>query len=352
MYSLEVTPKITKELLLSKYSQEHFFEYYLGVPVKKGLFCSPSIIRSDKKPTCAFYKNKKGILKYKDFAGPTFDFVECVMYIFSCSYYKALRIIANDFGFIKDEKIPINPPKIEKFTGNVIEITNGANIQVEIQDFTEKELLWWKGFGISLKTLQKFKVYSIKNLFLNGNYFTSSTETSPIFGYYGGVNKEELEYWRIYMPTKRNYRFMSNWSSIMIQGVKQLPKISDHLIITKSMKDLMTLYEYGLIAISPNSENTMMTEHQIEKMFLKYKKIVMLYDNDLPGVKNANKYHKKYGITCVFIKRKYAKDISDLHKKISQTQFWLVIEELQQILKDENLTNTKHFYIFHGKKEN
>jgi hypothetical protein len=78
----------------------------------------------------------------------------------------------------------------------------------------------------------------------------------------------------------------------------------------------------------------------------------MLYDNDLPGVKNANKYRKKYGITCVFIKRKYAKDISDLHKKLSNTQFWLVIEELNEILKDDSLKNTKHFYIFNGKKSN
>lgn len=154
------------------------------------------------------------------------------------------------------------------------------------------------------------------------------------------------------MPTKRNYRFMSNWSSIMVQGSKQLPKISDHLIITKSMKDLMTLYEYGFVSVAPNSENTMLTDSQISKIKNKYGRIVMLYDNDLPGVKNANKYHKKYGITCIFIKRKYAKDISDLHKKISQTQFWIVIEELQNIIKDKNLTNTKHFYIFNGKKDN
>ena len=352
MYNLEVAPKITKELLLSKYSQEHYFEYYLGVPVKKGLFCSPSIIRSDKTPTCSFYKSKNDILKYKDFAGPSFDFVGCVEYLFNCSYYKALRIIANDFGFIKDEKIPINPPKIEKFTGTILSVTEGANIQVEVKDFSEKELKWWAGFGISLKTLQKFKVYSIKNLFLNGNYFSSYSETSPIYGYYGGSSKEELEYWRIYMPTKRNYRFMSNWTSIMVQGAKQLPKESDHLIITKSMKDLMTLYEYGFVSIAPNSENTMLTENQILKIKNKYQNLLMLYDNDLPGVKNANKYRKKYGITCVFIKRKYAKDISDLHKKLSNTQFWLVIEELNEILKDDSLKNTKHFYIFNGKKSN
>ena len=86
MFKLELPQRITKELLLSKYTQETFFEHYLGVPVKKGLFCSPSIIRIDKSPTCSFYKDKKGILKFKDFAGPTFDFVGCVMHIFNCKH--------------------------------------------------------------------------------------------------------------------------------------------------------------------------------------------------------------------------------------------------------------------------
>ena len=49
MYELDTSSKITKELLLSKNSQETYFEHYLGVPVKKGLFRSPPIIRIDNK---------------------------------------------------------------------------------------------------------------------------------------------------------------------------------------------------------------------------------------------------------------------------------------------------------------
>ena len=183
MYELEVTTRITKELLLSKqWTQETYFEHYLGIPVKKGLFCSPPIIRKDNKPTCAFYKGANGVLKYKDFAGPTFDFVGAVMYIFECSYYSALRIIANDFGFINLDNKPKNPPKIS-YTGNELKETERAKIQVELKDFSEKELAWWESFGISLNTLKKFKVFSIKSVFLNGNYHTSSTESSPIYGY-------------------------------------------------------------------------------------------------------------------------------------------------------------------------
>lgn len=344
MYNLEVSAKITKEFLYSKLSQEQIMEYYLGVPVKKGLFCSPSIIRVDKTPTCSFYKNNKGVLIYKDFAGPTFDSINCVVYLFNCSYYKALRIIANDFNLITFDNLEKNEPKIP-FSGNELKVTEKANIQVEIKNFTEKEINWWKNFGISKLILNKFKVYSIKSVFLNGVYFTSSTETTPIYGYYGGNNSDNDELWRLYFPTKRNYRFISNWDSNMWQGSKQLPNFSNHCFIIKSMKDLMNLYEFGFVGIAPISENILMTDKQYNRLKEKYNNIIVFFDNDLAGVKGANKYKKKYNCKCIFIKRNYAKDISDLYKSISETQFWITVDELNEIINTD-IRKTKHFYIF------
>lgn len=345
MFELEVAPKITKELLLSKYSQEEFFEFYLGVPVKRGLFCCPSIIRSDKNPTCAFYKNSKGVLKFKDFAGPQFDFVGCVMYLHNCSYYMALKIIANDFGFISSPKLLKNEAKIQ-YTGTILKETEKARIAVEIKDFSEKELEWWNSFGISAVTLKKYRVFSIKSIFLNGNYFNSSTDKSPVYGYYGGTNSDGDELWRLYMPTKRSYRFLSNWNSSMIQGARQLPKSGNHCIITKSMKDVMCLSEYGLNAIAPNSENILISEAAISKILSKFSEIIVFFDNDLAGVKSAHKYKKKYGFRCVFIRRSFSKDFSDLNKKVSRTVFYSIVDELTSIISDKSIRKTKHFYVF------
>lgn len=345
MYTLEVTPRITKEILLNRNTQEQYFEHYLGIHVKKGLFCSPPIIRKDGKPTCSFYKNSKGELIYKDFAGPTFNFVGCVMYIFNCNYYKALRIIANDFEIIDSPKIERNLPKIQ-YSGYILKETSKARIQVELQEFSAKEVLWWNGFGIGYTTLKKYKVFSIKTVFLNGNYFMSSEEKSPIFGYYGGENSDDDELWRLYMPTKRSYRFMSNWSSIMIQGAKQLPKSGNHVFIIKAMKDLMLCYEFGINAVAPNSENTFITENQVEKLKFRFSQVIVFFDNDLAGVKSAHKYQKTYGLKCVFIRRKYSKDLSDLYKKVSSAVFWTIIDELNSILKNSTIKNTKHFMVF------
>lgn len=325
MYSLEVAPRITKELLLSRHTQETYFEHYLGIPVKKGLFCSPAIIRKDNKPTCAFYKDKKGILKYKDFAGPTFDFVGAVMHIYGISYYLALKMIANDFGYITVDNLPKNPPKMQ-YTGYELKETEKARIQVEIQEFTKKELAWWESFGISLSTLKKFKVFSIKAVFLNGNYFMSSSDKSPIYGYYGGKNSDGDELWRLYMPSKVNYRFLSNWSATMIQGSKQLPKDGDIIVITKSLKDVMSLYEFGITAIAPNSENLFLTEAQYKKLQSRFKSIYLLYDRDLPGVKAANKIRKQFPDLQVLLVPK-VKDFTDYVKKFGVLKTLNLIDE-------------------------
>ena len=66
MFDFTIEPKITKEFLLSKNSEETYMSYYLGIPVKKGLFRSP--LRSDAHTTCSFFRGHSGNLYFKDFA--------------------------------------------------------------------------------------------------------------------------------------------------------------------------------------------------------------------------------------------------------------------------------------------
>ena len=130
----ELEPVLNKQYLLSKHSQETYIEHYLGIPIKKGLFKSP--LRNDNNPTCSFYTNKSGDLIFKDFSGEfSGNFINVVMHKYNCSYYKALKIIAKDFGLIsgittsvkiKESKIKFNPPK-------------SCIIQVTTKDFSKSE---------------------------------------------------------------------------------------------------------------------------------------------------------------------------------------------------------------------
>ena len=120
----------------------------------------------------------------------------------------------------------------------------------------------------------------------------------------------------------------------MLQGAHQLPAEGDLLVVTKSMKDVMCLYSLGLTAIAPNSENLFLTESQFEKLSKRFKKIVVFYDNDLPGIHNMNQIRKKFNIDCIFIPRSYgAKDISDFHAKYGREKTLNLIERAWRTLK-------------------
>lgn len=323
----EFESDITKSYLLDRASQETYLEYYLGIPVKKGLFKSP--LRQDNSPTCAFYRNVQGDIIFKDFSGHfSGNFISVVMFKYDCSYYKALRIIANDFGYIKCSKLQKNPKPVN-ISNTIFKDAGEACIQIESQEFTKDELNWWNQYGITEKILKKFRVFSCKTVFLNGRIFTYSSPRHPIFGYYRGKNDNDTELWRIYLPKHRSRepRFLSNWKSIMLQGVKQLPKEGNVLVVTKSMKDVMCLYSLGITAVAPNSENLFLTENQFKKLQKRFKHIILLYDNDLAGISNMNKFKKQFGVKCMWIPRSYkAKDISDFYSKYGREETLKLIE--------------------------
>ena len=306
-------PKITKELILSRFSEEQLMEYYLHIPVKKGLFRSP--LRRDKQPTCSFYRNKSGTLIFKDFAtGQHLNIFDVVQSIFRCDYFESLRIIANDFGIVRDNALHKNPGKINL---NPIKIKDKeiSKIQIEVQEFTDSELKWWGKYGISKDILKRFDVYSCKHVFLNDQLFAESQQHCPIFGYYG-KKYQGLELWRCYFPKRTSFRFITNWPSKKIQGYDQLPKKGKLLVITKSMKDSMCLYSCGITACAPNSENLFIPDKVLEDLKNRFENIVVLYDNDKPGLYNMAKIRKEHPeLTYVFIPKRYgSKDISDFYK--------------------------------------
>ena len=332
-------PKITKELILSRFSEEQLMEYYLHIPVKKGLFRSP--LRRDKQPTCSFYRNKSGTLIFKDFAtGQHLNIFDVVQSIFRCDYFESLRIIANDFGIVRDNALHKNPGKINL---NPIKIKDKeiSKIQIEVQEFTDSELKWWGKYGISKDILKRFDVYSCKHVFLNDQLFAESQQHCPIFGYYG-KKYQGLELWRCYFPKRTSFRFITNWPSKKIQGYDQLPKKGKLLVITKSMKDSMCLYSCGITACAPNSENLFIPDKVLEDLKNRFENIVVLYDNDRPGLYNMAKIRKEHPeLTYVFIPKRYvSKDISDFYKDHGRKETLNLIKTFILWLKEHRQNQT------------
>lgn len=302
---------VTQELILSKISEEEVFEHY-GIAVKKGLFCSH--LRQDKRPTVSFFRSKTGKLYLKDFGdGSCHDCFSYVQALFGVSYYMALQIIANDFGIISRPKLEKNKPKIQ-YSGVKFEDKESAIIQVQTRDFNEKELNWWRQYGVKGDTLKKFKVFPVDSVWLNDHLFYQNIDNKYVFGYYGGT-KDGIEFWRLYWPGRTKFKFISNWKSHMLQGAHMLPEKGDYIVITKAMKDVIVLYEYGIPAIAPCSETLFITENQYNKLKARFKHIYCLYDNDRAGLINMAKFRRMFpDITYLKLDPNDAKDISDYRK--------------------------------------
>lgn len=318
MLDFEIAPKITKDLLLSKFSEETIFCHYLGInSISKKLVRNTT--RDDRNPTCGFYRNSRGTLILHDFAtGEYFNCFSYVMKAYHCEFHKALEIIASDFGILKQKNnIPKKIRHIPKFEDE----NKITHIQIEMTKFNEQDLKWWGSFGISEKTLKKFRVFSCKSVFLNGNLISQRAQHNPIYGYYFG-KKNGIEQWRIYFPQRKEMRFMGNVPTKTVQGYKQLPKSGKLLVITKSMKDVLLLHELGIPAIAPNSETQNVSDKMFEELKSRFKYIVYVFDNDLPGISNMVKF-KKHNPEAIYhwIPRAYnAKDITDFYKKYGKLE--------------------------------
>lgn len=313
MEFVSLKPKITKDFILSKVNQESIMQYYTGLDVSsKKLMLSP--FRIDNHFTVSFYKSKSNILYLHDFA--TNEHINCfqaVMKKFGVNFYEALDIIAKDFGLIEGS----NDLKVRPLNIQPLKETESSRIQVQIKNYSNEELEWWKQFGISVKTLKKFHVFSIEHVFLNGELKFSSSKQCPIYGYYFGKDKNGIEKWKIYFPLKTEYRFLNNLSKKVLQGYHQLPKTGELLVITKSMKDLMAMYEFGIPAVSPNSETLFIDDKKLEEFKNKFKHILVLYDNDRPGMHNMWLIRKEHPeLNYYYLPWYLSKDFTDSIKLV------------------------------------
>ena len=125
---------------------------------------------------------------------------------------------------------------------------------------------------------------------------------------------------KIYRPLASKYtKWRTNLTNWNVQGLSEIPKEGGNLlIITKSLKDVMCLYEMGFNAIAASSETTFIPDNILQSLRSKWKHIVILYDRDKTGMLESRKYSKQYKLDAIFVHKKFnAKDISDAVKNNS-----------------------------------
>ena len=295
----ELANPITLEYILSKVTEYDIYAHYLGQFKVGMIYQSP--FRKDKNPSFGiFYSKRTKQLLFKDHGtgecGNVIKFVQ--LYTGKTNYNDILQDIVAKLNITPETRLDSSKQYIPS-TETVIGVVR--------QEFTDTDIKYWNQFNISTKTLKKFNVNSIKYYLCNGVVKGIYKPENPMYAY------KVYNNFKVYRPLGDKYtKWRNNLTEYDVQGYEQLPKKGEICIITKSLKDVMCLHEMGIPAISPSSESTWIPDTVLEDILKRFKRVLICFDRDGPGVRNLRKISLKTGLEPMLVHKKWkAKDISD-----------------------------------------
>ena len=183
------------------------------------------------------------------------------------------------------------------------------------------DLKYWAQYEISLDELKLNNVYSIDYSYINHKLISYFDKIR--YAYY-----IHPKYFKLYTPLSKDNKWLSN-CPIDVPFNIDTPRISDTLIVTKSLKDKMVLSKIytDVVAVQNESLNAVQGVIELSK---EYKDIIIFFDNDEPGIKAAEDVKNELGWNNIMIPREFIEtDPSDFVKTYS-------MKELRQLLHYEN----------------
>jgi hypothetical protein len=312
----------TKEDILKYVSEYDIFKVYLGDFKLGETFKSPLRSGDDDPSFNIFYSKRHNCLLFKDFAGKRGDFVRLVQELFGISSYnEALQKVVYDLGIanpnIKQYK-RITPIYQDRSSDNT-----PTQIQIKTRFWTEDDLRYWRDFGISLSTLRYFNVIPIEGYFS----FIRYVNTPGLAYAYLEYKDDKLTY-KIYRPLEsKSKKWRNNNPYGVHQGYRQLPENGELLIITKALKEVMSLYEtMSISSIGVQSETCYIKDTVVDEYKKRFKRVLTLFDSDRQGIELASSYKKLYDIKPIFIVE--SKNFSDLIQLFGKEKAVQILKKL------------------------
>jgi hypothetical protein len=313
---IDIKVPLSKEYILSKVTQEQIFEKYLGIyPDVTRTYRNP--LRDDQSPGCRFYYDDRGVLKFKDFSASwnwdCFNVVEHNNGGARLSFMEVLKKISDDFNLIKIHSGTIIQEPITK---------RPVKIELLSVEWNKQNLAYWNQYHIYQQTLNRFNVKPITSFWLNDiRYNVGKQENAYAYCFSRGKIK-------IYLPDRDFNRFYQNFS-YHLQGWEQLPEEGERLLITKSYKDVISQYQFGICSIAPPSEGILVYPEDYENLKQRFREIYILMDNDMPGKRATIKYLRQYeDLIPLLFPQDMKKDWTDNLKEYGEQYMLDVIESI------------------------
>jgi hypothetical protein len=301
----------TKNIIsdLADVPREWVFEYYLNLKEKltgQDIKILSAFNPKDKVPSMYVYYDVKSLMyKFKDFSsGNQGDSIELVMLLFNLKTRgQAVGKIIADYQNYIDSNVAA--PKAEFKFHDKFKV-----VDYEMRHWNNLDAVYWGSYKIGSGLLQKYNVVPLVHFTMEKKEDDTTVAFKFLKPYMYGYFREDGELYKVYMPKIKEKKFIKVQN--YVQGFDQLKYDCKYLIITSSLKDLLCFKKLGISnveCIAPDSENTMIGESVINKLIPHYTKIIVLFDNDEPGIKAAQRYKDKYGFNFVVLDM--SKDLSD-----------------------------------------
>lgn len=316
---------VTKKGLL-KYIKDHdVYEYYSGKKVEIGNSILSPLVK-EKNPSFGYYLKNNEIL-FNDFRLGGGDFIKFVQLMFNLRFNEALSKIVIDFNLEdKFHYLKISNDLVKKvkkdFKFSEIEIINHPEkkIQIKRRKWKIHDDIYWNNFGISRKILNIYNVFPISYFFINEVMIKADK-----FAYAFMERKDNKVTYKIYQPFNNSYKWINDHDHSVWQGWTQMPKKGNELIITKSLKDVMSIVNILKIpSISLQAESVLPKRKIINELVDRFDNIYIFYDNDFDSDRNWGQIYAQR-LCTKFKKSNFQnikipddlkiKDFSDLIKK-------------------------------------
>ena len=324
---------LTKENLVVQVSDIEIYAYYLGAEIGVSSSMS-SPFREDKKHSFGFFVGESGEICFNDFVEGSGDCIAFVQKLFKLNFNEALIKIVMDFN-LQDE-FDFRPVNVPITTNPIINIdrgsttkrlTEGRSIAIKKRKAELYDIEFWLQYGITRQTLVQYNVTPILYYFINGAIIKTDKYAYAFIEY-----KDGKETYKIYQPFNKDYKWINNHNDSVWQGWGQLPPEGEILIITKSLKDVMSITEIlDVPSVALQSESVLPKIGVIEELHRRFDDIYILYDNDFDKEQNWGEiYSKKLAQQFNFYNiqiqtKRECKDFSDLVKKygaVKSKQIW------------------------------
>lgn len=311
---------ITKDNVLALADEYSIFVYYLGQELTIGSVITNPFRENDTKPSLGVFKTTKTNLMYKDLgsgnSGDCFVFIAVEVYKNSITYKEALEQVILDFN-LEEKFIPISRKKqYKKQTPKIFKEFKERSkypLRIKSRKFYKYDYDYWASFLIYPQQLRKYRVIPVEYYSFGPHIFKADK-----YAYAYIENKDNEITYKIYQPFSPSNigKFLSGMNQSIHTGYEQLPLTGDCLIITKSVKDVMTIdsvLSYPTIGIM--SESVLLKDSVAEEYKERFRTVFTLFDNDEPGMALGKEYEAKYNFAhCYVPETSGVKDISDFAK--------------------------------------